>query len=164
MDSRRNWRNLLGLFHGNAKTGFGIVEVMVSIVVLGFMYVALSKLQSSNHDSFLRIRGRDGAVEVAQQVLENLKSKGSSEIPSKATADTTYSLPDTTIEWERALGGKAMVSYSRSVTVLQSRDYTVESGSNFESVQNEYAKQVNVKVSWLFKGSTQTVNVSGVIQ
>lgn len=164
MDSRRNWRNLLGLFHGNAKTGFGIVEVMVSIVVLGFMYVALSKLQSSNHDSFLRIRGRDGAVEVAQQVMDELKSKGAAAIPSASTENTVYSLDPIERKWERGLGGDVTVAYTPTITVSPANDYVAQSGSMYENVNHVYAKKVNVRVMWNFKGTTHSIDISGVIR
>ena len=46
------------------KKGFGIVEILVAAAVLGFMYMAVLNLQGGNHDALLRIRGRDGAIEV----------------------------------------------------------------------------------------------------
>ena len=55
----------------NGKKGFGIVEVLVSIAVLGFLYAALNHLQTGNRDALLRIRGRDGAIDVAQQVIDS---------------------------------------------------------------------------------------------
>ena len=54
------------------KSGFGIVEVLVAAAVLGFLYVALLNLQGGNHDALLRIRGRDGATEVAQNLIDSL--------------------------------------------------------------------------------------------
>ena len=60
----------------NGKKGFGIVEVLVSIAVLGFLYAALNHLQTGNRDALLRIRGRDGAIEVAQQVIDSLNNMG----------------------------------------------------------------------------------------
>lgn len=150
----------------NRKSGFGIVEVMVSIVVLGFLYVALSKLQLGNHDTFLRIRGRDGAVEVAQQVLDSLKSLGVAAIPScsNAASDTTFQLDTIPRQWERGLGGHVTVKYVPTLTVGATQDYLSENKSNFETVRHVYAKQVNVKVEWPFKGTTQSINVSGVIR
>lgn len=149
-----------------SRRGFGIVEVMVSIVVLGFMYVAVSKLQLGNHDAFLRIRGRDGAVEVAQQVLDELKAKGAAAVPTSSdpASDTTFVADPIERRWERGLGGYATVSYTPTITVSPTQDYVATSGSNYETVQHVYAKQVNVKVEWNFKGSTQSINVSGVIR
>lgn len=67
------WLRKLG---ANSKKGFGIAEVLISAAVLGFLYVALLNLQGSNHDALLRIRARDGAIEVAQQILDSLKIAG----------------------------------------------------------------------------------------
>ena len=53
------------------KRGFGIVEVLVAAAVLGFLYVAVLNLQSGNRESLLRIRGRDGATEVAQNIIDS---------------------------------------------------------------------------------------------
>lgn len=147
-----------------SKKGFGIAEVLVSAAVLGFMVVALNKLQGGNHDTFLRIRGRDGAVEVAQEIMEKMKSQGAVTIPSKATADTTYTLDPVNREWERGLGGKVTVSYTPTITVSPTDAYMTKTESIYDTVQHVYAKQVNIKVSWLFKGSTQSINVSGVIR
>lgn len=164
MDSRRNWRNLLGLFHGNAKTGFGIVEVMVSIVVLGFMYVALSKLQSSNHDSFLRIRGRDGAVEVAQQVMDKLQIEGVGSLPSFSEIKSEYTLEPIERSWDRGLGGTSTIAYTPVVTVQPASEENIAtSKSNYApNVQHLIARRVDVKIQWRFKGTTQSISVSGV--
>ena len=58
------------------KSGFGIVEVLIAAAVLGFLYMALLNLQSGNREALLRIRGRDGATEVAQNLIDSLGSLG----------------------------------------------------------------------------------------
>ena len=73
------------------KRKFGIVVSLVVVALLGFSYMAMRNL-GGNGDALLRIRGRDGAVEVAQQVLDSLKSVGVESIPSKALADTTFNV------------------------------------------------------------------------
>lgn len=150
---------------GNKK-GFGITEVLISALVLGLLYVALGKLQVGNHDTFLRIRGRDGAVEVAQQVLDSLKTVGVAAIPSSPNAanDTTFVLDTIPRSWERGLGGFVTVKYVPTVTVSSTQDYIAENKSNYETVRHIYAKQVNVKIEWPFKGTTQSINVSGVVR
>lgn len=148
----------------NNKKGFGIVEVLVSAAVLGFMYLALLNLQGGNRDALLRIRGRDGAVDVAQQVLDSLKSIGIAAIPSKIDADTTFSVPDISRSWGRSAGDSSTVAYSTRVTVAKTSDFTADNESQYETISHVYAKQVNVEVSWMFKGSRQSINVSGVIR
>ena len=112
----------------------------------------------------LRIRGRDGAVEVAQQVLDSLKSVGIASIPSKSAEDTTFEVHDINRKWARGLGDSATVTYTPTVTVSATQHYTSEGTTQYENVSHVYAKQVKVKVSWNFKGSTQSIEVSSVIR
>lgn len=149
-----------------SKKGIGIAEVLVSAAVLGFMCVALNKLQGGNHETLLRIRGRDAAVDVAQQVLDSLKSVGVAAIPvgTDATVPYTYTLGTVERKWQRGLGGYASVVYTPTITVSPTQEYTAESKSRYETIPHIYAKQVNVKVDWVFKGATQSINVSGVVR
>ena len=148
------------------KKGFGIVEILVAAAVLGFMYMAILNMQGGNHDALLRIRGRDGAVDVAQQVLDSLKAIGSASIPSSSdpNLDTTFLVNDINRKWARGLGDSATVTYTPEVTVSATQNYTSLDSSQFETIHHIYAKQVKVKVSWNFKGSTQSIEVSSVIR
>ena len=64
-----------------SKKGFGITEVLISAVVLGLLYMAVLHMQTGNREALLRIRGRDGAIEVAQQVIDSLNRIGLASIP-----------------------------------------------------------------------------------
>jgi len=153
--------------HGlGSKVGFGITEVLIASIILGFMCVALNKLQAGNHETFLRIRGRDAATEIAQNLLDSLRSVGASAVPSKseATGDTSFSVGNLERTWDRGLGGKASITYSRKLTVFATEEYKAMNKSSFETIPHVYAKQVEVEVSWPFKGSTQSITVSGVIR
>lgn len=160
-----------------SKKGFGITEVLISAVVLGLLYMAVLHMQTSNREAVLRIRGRDGAVEVAQQVIDSLNRIGIASIPDPTSAaagdenvkDGNYvkELPKVRRSWERGSkvgGGSSMIDYTPTVTVSPTTSYTATSESNFETVNHVYAKQVNVNVSWQFKGSTQSINMSAVIR
>lgn len=68
------------------KRGIGIIEVMVAALVLGILYAAVSNLQKGNRDALLRIRGRDGATEVAQNVIDNLGAMGLASFSENNTA------------------------------------------------------------------------------
>ena len=137
-------------------SGFGIVEVLISAVVLGFLYLALLHMQVGNCESLLRIRGRDGAVEVAQNIIDSLKTVGVASIASFTKDDIVKS-------WDRGPGGKSSLTYRADVTVGAVSE-SASSVSNYETVSHVYAKQVDVKVSWNFKGSEQSVNVSSVVR
>lgn len=155
------------MLHGKtfvSKRGFGIVEVLVAAAVLGFMYLALLNLQLGNRQVLLRIRGRDAAVEVAQQVLDSLQAIGVAAVPCLAAGDTTFQGNTYERSWDRSLGGASSVTYSTQVTVQPQTLYESTSKSNFETSSYVYAKNVTVKVSWPFKGSTQSITISGVIR
>lgn len=160
-----------------SKKGFGITEVLISAVVLGLLYMAILHMQTGNREALLRIRGRDGAIEVAQQVIDSLNRIGIASIPdptSVASGDEHIKEGNYVWEWddisrswdrgEKVGGGQSTIQYTPTVTVSPTTDYTAISESNLESVQHVYAKQVNVQVSWQFKGSTQSINMSTVIR
>ncbi|MCF0224251.1 MAG: type II secretion system protein [Fibrobacter sp.] len=170
------------------KSGFGIVEVLVSAVVLGFLLTALLNLQGSNRDTLLRLRGRDGAVEVAQSIIDSLNRSGLTSLGN--AADTTLYFCDENYEcstkdasgekttdqnlkkfmqrtWEGQPGlikNTMTVNYRAQVLVSKDGDYTAESQSYFENVKHVYAKQVHVKVFWKFKSTEYSIDVSGVIK
>ena len=161
------------------KKGFGITEVLISAVVLGLLYMAILHMQTGNREALLRIRGRDGAIEVAQQVIDSLNRIGIASIPDESTPpgeDSEDKVVDHNYIWkwgaisrswdrgEKVGGGQSTISYTPTVTVSPTTDYTATNESNLESVSHTYAKQVNVEVSWQFKGSTQSINMSTVIR
>ncbi len=147
------------------RDGFGIMEVLVAALVLGFLYMAVMHMQTGNHEALLRIRGRDGAVEVAQQVLDSLKTVGVAAIPSSDTKDTVIdNLGTVNKSWDRQMGGQSSITYIPVITVSKTNEYKATTVSEYEPVSHVYAKQVNVSVSWQFKGSRQSINVSGVIR
>lgn len=162
-----------------SKKGFGITEVLISAVVLGLLYMAILHMQTGNREALLRIRGRDGAIEVAQQVIDSLNRIGIASIPDESTPpgddsedevvghDYIWKWDPIQRSWDRGEkvgGGQSTIQYTPTITVSPTTDYTATSESNLESVQHVYAKQVNVQVSWQFKGSTQSINMSTVIR
>lgn len=150
------------------RKGFGIVEVLVSAAVLGFLYLAVLNLQLSNRQTLLRIRGRDGAVEVAQQVLDSLQSIGATGVKSCSNpkSDTTYDGLSYVRKWSRSSspGDSIAVTYSTRLTVKSSSEYQSEDASLFSSVNHVYAKNVSVQVSWPFKNTIQSISISGVVR
>lgn len=160
-----------------SKKGFGITEVLISAVVLGLLYMAILHMQTGNREALLRIRGRDGAIEVAQQVIDSLNRIGIASIPdptSVASGDEHIKEGNYVWEWddisrswdrgEKVGGGQSTIQYTPTITVSPTTDYTATNESNLETVSHVYAKQVNVQVSWQFKGSTQSINMSTVIR
>ena len=162
-----------------SKKGFGITEVLISAVVLGLLYMAILHMQTGNREALLRIRGRDGAIEVAQQVIDSLNHIGIASIPDESTPpgddsedevvghDYIWKWDPIQRSWDRGEkvgGGQSTIQYTPTITVSPTTDYTATNESNLETVSHVYAKQVNVQVSWQFKGSTQSINMSTVIR
>jgi hypothetical protein len=56
------------------------------------------------------------------------------------------------------------VLYDAEITVSPGDDYAVQNSTTLQSVKHVYAKRLDVKVSWRFKNSTQSITVSGVIR
>jgi type II secretory pathway pseudopilin PulG len=169
---RQEARNRAG-----SKRGFGIVEVLIAAAVLGFLYMAVLNLQGSNREALLRIRGRDGATEVAQNLIDSLSALGvasltDKNLPKTAEGNTNYVIPIDTItrSWlgqPGAVTNTMTVKYWAEVTVSPDANYIAKTSSKLlgtDSVEHVYAKRLDVKVFWKFKNSTQSITVSGVIR
>jgi len=185
--------------HG--KRGIGILEVMVAALVLGILYAAVSNLQKGNRETLMRIRGRDGATEVAQNIIDSMSTRGLASFSDDKLIDNgdgTWSPAEedengnqvpkvisVTRTWKGQPGGLTSshdISVTYTVDVKFSsdneNDFRAKEGSllllhdagrtcnddGTECVSHVYAKKIDVTVSWPFKGSTQSISVSGVIR
>jgi prepilin-type N-terminal cleavage/methylation domain-containing protein len=66
-----------------SKKGFGLIEVMIAAVVLGFLIVGLTRLQMGNRETILRVRDRDAANFIAQHVLDSISAGGMKALENK---------------------------------------------------------------------------------
>ncbi|MCF0215343.1 MAG: prepilin-type N-terminal cleavage/methylation domain-containing protein [Fibrobacteraceae bacterium] len=155
------------------KKGFGIVEVLVSALVLGFLLVALLNLQVGNREALLRIRGRDGAVDVAQKVLDSLQQKGVAYLETAKNENNIIVFENLQRSW---VGQPGVVAHTMTINyraeILVSNDdshHEVSPESQYITATNTstvrvYAKDVLVKVYWKYKDTEQSIQVSGVIK
>ena len=155
------------------KQGFGIVEVLIAAAVLGFMYMAILNLQGGNRDALLRIRGRDGATEVAQNLIDSLGALGLASLSDdKLEKDAAghikpIKINDIERTWQGqpgAITNTMKVVYDAEITVSPDADYMIQNSTLLQNTSHVYAKRLDVKVSWQFKSSTQSITVSGVIR
>ena len=154
------------------KRGIGIMEVMVAALVLGLLYAAVSNLQKGNREALLRIRGRDGATEVAQNVIDSIGTLGLAKLSdmllAKEDQDGLYlDTFHTTRSWEGQPGlisHTITVPYTVIVGVSPDSLYLARHPSMLDTVEHVYAKRVDVIVKWPFKASTQSISVSGVVR
>jgi prepilin-type N-terminal cleavage/methylation domain-containing protein len=141
-----------------SKKGFGLLEVMAAAVVLGFLIVGLTRLQSGHREAVMRIRARDAAQIVAQQFIDSLSSIGISSITT-GSSKKDY-------EWQgnqkAASGITSKVTYTINADITEART-SVES-SNLTTETHTMAKKVNLNVSWKFKGSDQSISLSRIIK
>ena len=155
------------------KQGFGLVEVLIAAAVLGFMYMAILNLQGGNRDALLRIRGRDGATEVAQNIIDSLGALGVARLSDASLGVdgdgklNPITIPNIERVWKGQPGAiehDMKVVYDAEVTVSPDDAYAVQNSTTLQSVKHVYAKRLDVKVSWHFKNSVQSITVSGVIR
>ena len=164
------------------KRGFGIMEVMVAALVLGLLYAAVCQLQKGNRDALLRIRGRDGATEVAQNIIDSLGSLGLASLTDdklgigEGEKKNNMEIKGIKRVWKGQPGivqHNIEVDYNAVITFSDDVDYRAENatqytknfdGENNKRIAHVYAKKVDVTVSWLYKGSNQSVTISGVIR
>ena len=169
-------------FVHRTKRGFGIVEVLVAAAVLGFLYMAVLNLQSGNHDALLRIRGRDGATEVAQNLIDSLGALGvgsltdshlsacNDEANTYCPCEPGLTLPNKILVsriWKGQPGvvdHDMKVEYTATVTVSPDAEYEAQNSTMLNSATHVYAKRIDVKVCWHFKNATPSIKVSGVIR
>lgn len=155
-----------------SKKGIGIMEIVVAALVLGILYMAVSNLQKGNREALLRIRGRDGATVVAQNVIDSLGAIGLSSLGDDASfnADSNkYILAPIYVSrsWEGQPGlisNTITVDYEVNVEVSPDTLFLARSPSYLDTVKHVYAKRLDVRVSWLFKNSIQSISVSSVIR
>lgn len=154
------------LSFGN-KRGIGIAEILIASLVLGFMFSALLQLQKSNRYALLQIRSRDGATAVAQDVMDSLSAIGISSL-NGVGEDNEIKLKKTR-RWESQPGPGAnsytiTVDYDVTIKVGDENTYHNTESSKFETIENVFAKKIDVNVAWKLGGNTQSINVSGVLR
>ena len=126
------------------KSGFGILEVMVAALVLGILYAAVSNLQKGNRDALFRIRGRDGATEVAQNIIDTLGAIGLAHFsdaelkPGEGGAFYLKQNPDIGGTWKGGSDGKPD-------TLLRPREWEGQPGLVTNKMKVDY--KVTVKFS-----------------
>jgi len=157
------------------KKGFGLIEVVAAAVVLGFLLVGLATLQKGNRDSIIRVRARDAANIVAQDIIDSLSALGSASVPAGTFTDIQRTR-DFVGSPSRMLNNSINVPVTYNITVnvrpandeqvVDSRTAFMEAlgASNTLNVRHQLAKHVDINVNWDFKRSSQSINVSSVIR
>jgi Tfp pilus assembly protein PilV len=160
------------------KKGFGLMEVLIAAVVLGFLVIGLNKLQLGNREGVLRVRARDAANTIAQDIIDSISRIGSASLKIEKRDgvcpppnDKRDLCRQRTFEGE---AGSIPVNYwiivdvkeGANKSVNNQTEYTKNTSSttNKLSVTHQIAKQIDVTVKWKFKDSDQSINVSSLIK
>jgi len=141
-------------------------------------------MQKGNRESILRVRARDAANVVAQDIIDSISALGSASVEVGLrrcpepfddnhdlcrkrifTGSTSRQLKDTMrVATQYSAMVEVSLAQNNQQVVNDRTDFMMNpSGSNL-SVRHELAKQVDVTVNWKFKNSDQSINVSAVVR
>ncbi|MCL2207216.1 MAG: type II secretion system GspH family protein [Fibromonadales bacterium] len=156
----------------NRKFGFGLIEVMIASVVLGFLIVGLAILQKGNREAILRVRARDAANFVAQHVLDSLGAVGINSLVANGGLVLNYPSYTYYFEGKPQLdktkpATKIPIAFDVKVALLDSSssiDSTNFTKANGSKAQNTYAKSLEATVSWQHGNSTQSIKMAKVVR
>jgi len=150
------------------KKGFGLIEVLFAAVVLGFLVVGLTRLQLGNREGILRIRARDVANTIAQDVMDSISTMGlAAKIESKKLEPRIRKFSsdvagNTEMEYDVEFEVKNVVNTEATEAIAET-ELTKSAGASI-SLNHEVARQIDVTVSWIFKKTPQSISVSSVIR
>jgi len=150
------------------KKGFGLLEVMIASVVLGFLLIGLNLLQKGNREAVIRIRTRDAAQIIAQNFIDSLSRLGISSID---TTDNNGLKKTVSYEWK---GNNEKITDKRNYDInykikpvkdlnsIESSDYARARGTG--DTVSVSAKKVDLTVSWPFKNTTLKIKEERIIK
>lgn len=152
-----------------SKKGFGIMEVLVAAAVMGFMLMGVYILQAGNRDTLLRIRGRDGANEVAREVIDSLSAVGVASLHGTTVDDDGY---ETVViskqrKWVGQPGVVAhdiVVDYTVNIRIAPEDTYQNTEKSSFATYNHVYAKRLDLTVEWRYKNTPFSIKVASVVR
>ena len=166
------------------KSGFGLIEVLAAAVVFGFLFIGLNILQKGNREGVLRVRARDAANVIAQDVIDSISARGIASLKSAPRTGVcpTPSNPEgentdlCRIRDFKGEAGTVPIEYEVTVNVIpipenstqlvdDQTEYIKALGNTSNlSVKHQIAKQIDVTVKWKFKNSDQSINVSSLVK
>jgi len=156
------------------KKGFGLLEVLAAAVVLAFLLIGLNTLQKGNREGVLRVRARDAANTIAQDIIDSISALGlASVVNGERTCSNNNDLCRRRIF--RGEAGEIPVNYSATVRVEENNTQVVEDNTQYINattisnnklkVKHQIAKQIKVEVRWTFKNnSEQKIEISSLIK
>ena len=141
------------------KLGFGLLEIVVSMIVLALVSTSIMMLHYGNRMASLRIQMRNEATEIGQNILDSM----SAHALSKLTPIVNLQVQGN--ERHLGTGAKTKRIYTVNASIVP---HTVNQAVTIDGVS--YGHEVNtrseivVKVSFPVANSTQSVELSTVVK
>ena len=127
------------------QAGFGIVEALVSAIILGFIMMAVVQLQVNNRKFMVKTRQRDEATLIARELLDSLQYQG---LKTLSNGNHTINVNKTNLKKE------FFVNW-----VITDYDQTFAG--------QQVGRQVNIVVSWdspLLPARQESISMNGVLE
>ena len=157
------------------KHGFGLIEVIAAAVVLAFLLIGLNSVQKGNRESILRVRARDAANVVAQDIIDSLSALGSASVQAGIYDDIqrkhvfTGTVASVTVPYTVKLDikeedGQKVSNNTQYQNAVASSGPGGGVAAGYLDLTHQIAKQVEVTVNWKFKNSDQSIIVSALVR
>ena len=123
-----------------SKQGFGIMEIVASMVILAFMFLAVMQMHYVNRVAVIRIQNRNEATQIAKQVADSLSALGIASVGPISNLVVTGS--------SRAVSINTSDTPSYRVNVTVDTIFATEQGGTGYSFDHQISKRINVTVTW----------------
>jgi prepilin-type N-terminal cleavage/methylation domain-containing protein len=142
-----------------SKAGFGLIEIVASMVIFALMFSAVMEMQYVNRAAALRMQTRNEANQIAQNVADSLQTLG---IASVRSGTFTRSGPSRNL----AQGGAVSTQFTVAVvaTTVLAKEISTGSGSSAINFQHEQSKKLDIRVSWTTSGHTFSITHEAVVE
>lgn len=142
-----------------SKSGFGLVEVIASIVVLGLMFSGVMYLQYWNRVAAIRIQYRNEAMTIAKNVIDHMQSQGLSSV---------HEITDSLVlgrQRDLSTGATATARYTVNVKTTDiSLHNAAQVGDSSFVNSHVVSKRVDVSVHYVVNQAPITLTTSAVIE
>ncbi len=128
------------------QAGVGLIEALISILVLGFILAGVSKLMVNSRWSLANTGARNDATYNAERIIDSLQALGVGAVHSPGTPGDTLPCP--------SVGNTKR--YYRCVLTVADKD----TAANGRAI----SKDVTVRVFWTISGAEHSIQMQGAIE
>jgi Tfp pilus assembly protein PilV len=128
-----------------AQAGFGIIEALVSAIILAIIMMAVVQLQVNNRKFMVKTRQRDEATRIAREFLDSLQYQG---LKTLTDGNITVNVNKTNLKKDFFVNW-TITDYDQTFAGQQ------------------VGRQVNIVVNWnspLLPAQLETISMNGVLE